>query len=89
VAIPTNNSEVCLKLKVNLAVEITNLFFRMLEYAYKLEIRFHKGLNEAPLEEFYERLAHVAFCDRGRKGFYRAHVPERYSYIRGRLEMRQ
>lgn len=84
--------EVCLKLQPK--VEITNLF-RMLEYAYKLEIDFPKGLNECKsLEEFYERLAHVLarrILNRGRKGFYRAYVPRttQLPYIRGRLDVRQ
>ena len=75
-------------------VELGNLF-RMLEYAYRLDIRFPEGLVACrSLEEFYERLAKVLslrVLDRGRKGFYRGYVPqaERLPYVRGRLDVRQ
>ena len=80
-----------LRPKVNLG----NLF-RMLEYAYRLRsFRFLEGLIDCQsLKEFYERLANVLarrVLDRGRKGFYRAYLPEteRLPYVRGRLNMRQ
>lgn len=76
-------------------VELGNLF-RMLEYAYRIKsFRFLEGLVECQsLEEFYERLANVLarrVLDRGRKGFYRAYLPEteRLPYVRGRLDVRQ
>ena len=78
-------------------VELGNLF-RMLEYAYQLKgksFRFLEGLVECQsLKEFYERLANVLakrVLDRGRKGFYRAYLPEteRLPYVRGRLDVRQ
>ena len=61
-------------------VELSNLF-HMLEYAYRLKsFRFLEGLVACQsLEEFYERLASVLArraLDRGRKGFYRAYLPE-------------
>ena len=78
-------------------VELGNLF-RMLEYAYQLRkpsFQFLKGLVECQsLQEFYERLANVLakrVLDRGRKGFYRAYLPEteRLPYVRGRLDVRR
>jgi len=76
-------------------VELENLF-GMLEYAYRLKsFRFLEGLVGCQsLEEFYERLASVLakrVLDRGRKGFYRAYIPEsdRLPYVRGRLDVRQ
>ena len=75
-------------------VELENLF-RMLEYAYKLKsFRFIEGLVDCKsLEDFYERLANVLarrVLDRGRKGFYRAYLPESeiLPFIRGRLNIR-
>ena len=74
-------------------VELGNLF-RMLEYAYRLEsFRFLAGLVDCQsLEEFYERLANILsrrVLDRGRKGFYRAYLPEteQLPYVRGRLDV--
>jgi len=76
-------------------VALGNLF-RMLEYAYDLEsFRFLDGLIDCQsLEEFYERLANILakrVLDRGRKGFYRAYVPEtaQLPYVRGRLDVQQ
>lgn len=75
-------------------IELANLF-RMWEYAYRLN-SFHllEGLiNCQSLAEFYENLAHVLaqrVLDRGRKGFYRAYIPqaEHLPYVRGRLDVR-
>lgn len=76
-------------------VELGNLF-AMLEYAYRLEsFKFLEDLTDCQsLEEFYERLAHVLalrVLDRGRKGFYRAYLPEteRLPFVRGRLDVRR
>jgi 5-methylcytosine-specific restriction enzyme subunit McrC len=76
-------------------VELSNIF-RMLEYAYRLKsFRFLEGLIGCQsLKEFYEELASILshrVLDRGRKGFYRAYLPEaeRLPYVRGRLEVRQ
>ena len=76
-------------------VELSNLF-RMLEYTYDLEsFRFLAGLFDCQsLEELYELLAHELarrVLERGRKGFYRAYVPEtaRLPYVRGRLDVQQ
>lgn len=76
-------------------VTLGNLF-RMLEYAYRLKsFRFLQGLIGCQsLEEFYEQLAKVLalrVLDRGRKGFYRAYLPEteRLPYVRGRLNVQQ
>ena len=84
-----------LSLALQPKVELGNLF-RMLEYAYRLKsFRFLEGLVECQsLEEFYERLANVLakrVLDRGRKGFYRAYLPEteRLPYVRGRLDVRR
>ncbi len=74
-------------------VALSNLFY-MLEYAYQLK-SFHllEGLiNCQSLAEFYEQLAYILakrVLDRGRKGFYRAYVPqtEQLPYLRGRLDM--
>ncbi len=74
-------------------VPIGNLF-RMLEYAYRLtSFKFLDGTFDArTLEDFYEQLANVLakrVLDRGRKGFYRAYMPEtdRLPYIRGRMDV--
>jgi 5-methylcytosine-specific restriction enzyme subunit McrC len=76
-------------------VKLENLF-GMLEYAYRLKsFQFLEGLVDCrSLEEFYERLASILakrVLDRGRKGFYRAYIPEsdRLPYVRGRLDVRQ
>ena len=76
-------------------VELENLF-RMLEYAYNLKsFQFLAGLVDCTsLEDFYERLANVLarrVLDRGRRGFYRAYVPEadELPFIKGRLNIRQ
>ncbi len=83
--------ELGLALKPKVALD--NLF-GMLEYAYRLkDFRFLEGFTDCKsLEEFYERLAHVLarrVLDRGRKGFYRAYVPEseQLPYVRGRLDV--
>jgi 5-methylcytosine-specific restriction enzyme subunit McrC len=71
---------------------LSNLF-RMLEYAYKLDIRFLEGLFGCEsLEEFYEELAKILasrVLERGRKGLYRAYLPEvdQLPYIRGRMDL--
>jgi 5-methylcytosine-specific restriction enzyme subunit McrC len=73
-------------------VELKNLF-GMLEYGYRLKIRFLEGLWDSnSLEEFYERLANILarrVLDRGRKGFYRAYIPrnEKSGFIRGRMDL--
>ncbi len=72
---------------------VTNIF-RMLEWAYDLE-SFHilKGVTEvASLEDVYRRLAVILakrVLERGRKGLYRAYVPEeeRSSYVRGSIDL--
>lgn len=75
-------------------VALGNLF-RMLEYAYNLDFKLLPGLVDSQsLAEFYERLAHILarrVLDRGRKGFYRAYIPQNnvLPYIRCRLDMRQ
>ena len=75
-------------------VALGNLF-RMLEYAYNLNsLRFLDGLVDChSLTEFFEQLAGILarrILDRGRKGFYRAYVPqaEPLPYVRGRLNVR-
>lgn len=76
-------------------VALSNLFY-MLEYAYRLQsFEFRAGLvGCTTLEEFYESLALVLarrILDRGRKGLYRAYVPEteQLPYVRGRLDIGQ
>lgn len=75
-------------------VPIRNLF-RMLEYAYRLDLLLPGGLTNAEtLTEFYERLALILarrVLDRGRKGFYRRYVPEYdlLPFVRGRLDLRE
>lgn len=69
--------------------------FRMLEYAYRLDLRVLEGLVECQsLREFYERLANILarrVLDRSRKGFHRAYLArcESLPYIRGRLDVTQ
>lgn len=86
-------SEVAIALRPK--VRLSNLF-RMLEYAYRLKsFRFLDGLIDCnSLEEFYERLAMILArrtMDRGRRGFYRAYLPEteRLPYIRGQLDLKE
>jgi 5-methylcytosine-specific restriction enzyme subunit McrC len=73
-------------------VELANLF-RMLEYAYRLNIIFPEGLiNSNSLQEFYERLASILAkktLERGKKGFYRTYLDETdyLPYIRGRIDV--
>ena len=73
-------------------VELKNLF-GMLEYAYRMKIRFLEGLWDSnSLEEFYERLANILahrILDRGRRGFFREYIPrhERSEFIRGRMDL--
>lgn len=73
-------------------VPLENLF-KMLEYAYSVDIKFQKNLFRCrSLEEFYERLANVLakrVLDRSSKGLYRAYIPEteRLPYMRGRLDV--
>lgn len=68
--------------------------FRMLEYAYALKgFEILGGLSESDqIEEIYQRLATVLarrVLDRGRRGLYRAYVPEedRLSYVRGSIDV--
>lgn len=83
-----------LTLSLQPKVPLGNLF-RMLEYAYDLDIRFLGDLVDChSLADFYERLANVLalrVLERGRKGLHRAYLPrqERLPYVRGRLETRQ
>ena len=74
-------------------VPINNLF-GMLEYAYKLKIKFPQGSIQCQfLEESYERLANILaqkILERCRKGLYRDYLSktERLAYIRGRVDLR-
>jgi 5-methylcytosine-specific restriction enzyme subunit McrC len=74
-------------------VDLRNIF-GMLEYAYRLKsFSFLEGLFQCEsLEEFYERIASILahrVLDRGRKGFYRAYIPEieHLPYLRGRMDI--
>ena len=73
-------------------VPIANLF-RMLEYAYDIEIEILDGSTTVTsIEEYYERLANVLalrVLDRSRAGLYRSYVPEedRLPYVRGSLQV--
>ena len=73
-------------------VETGNLF-RMLEYAYRLDLRtFDGSFDTASLEEFYERLANVLakrVLERLRRGLYKAYVPRarRLPYVAGRMDV--
>lgn len=75
-------------------VELGNLF-RMLEYAYHLDLKILQGVFESQsLREFYERLANILaqrVLDRSRKGFYRAYLSKREQlpFVRGRVDVRQ
>jgi 5-methylcytosine-specific restriction enzyme subunit McrC len=74
-------------------VPIANLF-GMLEYAYKLKIKFPIGQIQCQsLEQAYERLANILaqkILERCRKGLYRDYLSktERLAYIRGRVDLR-
>ncbi|PSB47390.1 restriction endonuclease [filamentous cyanobacterium Phorm 6] len=74
-------------------VPLTNLF-GMLDYAYKLKIKFPIGQIQCQsLEQAYERLANILaqkILERCRKGLYRDYLPktERLAYIRGRVDLR-
>lgn len=74
-------------------VPINNLF-GMLEYAYKLKIKFPQGqIKCQSLEQTYETLANILaqkILERCRKGLYRDYLPktERLAYIRGRVDLR-
>ncbi len=75
-------------------VPIHNLF-RMLEYVYQFKFLVPEGLtNTGTLTEFYERLANILarrVLDRGRKGFYKAYVPEsdHLPFVRGCLDLNE
>jgi len=82
-------------LVLNPKVPIENIF-GMLEYAYRLKgFKILEGLTNCDsLDRLYESLAKVLalrVLDRGRKGFYRAYLPEsgRLPYVRGRLDVRR
>ena len=74
-------------------VSINNLF-GMLEYAYKLKIKFPQGSIQCQsLEQSYERLANILaqkILERCRKGLYRDYLSktEKLAYIRGRVDLR-
>ncbi|MGB7711229.1 MAG: restriction endonuclease, partial [Microcoleus sp.] len=74
-------------------VPINNIF-GMLEYAYKLKIKFPQGQIQCQfLEQAYERLANILaqkILERCRKGLYRDYLSktERLAYIRGRVDLR-
>lgn len=81
-----------LHFKLEPKVEIGNLF-RMLEVAYQLDsFKWLKGITHTDaLDDLYERLANILaqrILARGRKGFYRAYVPEaeKLPYLRGQLD---
>ena len=68
--------------------------FRMLEYAYDLgSFEILQGESSSiALEEVYQRLADILalrILDRGRRGFYRAYVPqeEELPYVRGSIDL--
>ena len=73
-------------------VPIENLF-RMLEYAYQIELKTLPGWMDCrSLEELYNRLASILarrVLDRARKGFYRTYVrhSQHLPYLRGRLRL--
>jgi len=73
-------------------VPIENLF-RMLEYAYQIELKTIDGwMHCRSLEEFYNRLANILarrVLDRARKGFYRTYIrhSKHLPYLRGRLRL--
>lgn len=74
-------------------VPVQNLF-RMLEYAYRVDVRFPQGATKADaLEDFYSRLAEALatrILQRVHKGLYRTYVgaQDRLPYLRGRVDMR-
>ncbi|MEO5931017.1 MAG: restriction endonuclease [Candidatus Kapaibacterium sp.] len=68
--------------------------FRMLEYAYALKsFNILEGISESDqIDEIYQRLAMVLarrVLDRGRRGLYRAYVPEedQLPYVRGSVDI--
>ena len=73
-------------------VPLRNLF-GMLEYAYRLDIKFFDDLVGCDsLEDFYERLANVLakrLIERQHKGLHRKYVQrsERSAFVRGRLNL--
>lgn len=73
-------------------VELSNLF-RMLEYAYGLDIKFMEDLSSLEsMTEFYESLARVLArrtMGRAKRGFYRSYVPqsEQLPYVRGSFDL--
>jgi len=75
-------------------VPLGNLF-RMMEYAYRLELIFPKGITECDtLQEFYEKLAHILALrirDRERKGIYREYrdQSDQVAFIKGRSDIQR
>lgn len=73
-------------------VSLSNLF-EMLDYAYRLDIRFLDDLFKCDsLHDFYDRLASILgrkIMDRGRKGFHRSYVAYQDSlpYLRERVNL--
>lgn len=73
-------------------VSLSNLF-QMLDYAYKLDIRFIDDLfNCENLQDFYDRLARILgrrIMDRGRKGFHRSYIAyqDNLPYLRERVNL--
>jgi 5-methylcytosine-specific restriction enzyme subunit McrC len=73
-------------------VPVGNLF-RMLEYAYRLDLKVLEGLTESEsIVDVYDRLALILAkraLDRIKKGLYRSYVAERrrLPYLRGRLDV--
>lgn len=74
-------------------VSIQNLF-RMLEYAYGVDLRFDDTITDSSaFDEFYSRLASVLakrIMARARKGLYRTYLgrEDRLPYVRGRMALR-
>jgi 5-methylcytosine-specific restriction enzyme subunit McrC len=81
-----------LALRLTPKVPIRNVF-RMLEYAYRLDVGFGSDLvDSSAIEEFYDNLAALLakrVLARARKGLYRAYVPEDdlLPYLRGALDL--
>ena len=79
---------------LNPKVSIGNLF-RMLEYAYRLNLIVVEGLYESEtLDEFYESLAKILalrVLDRKKKGLYKKYIDRREElpYIRGRIQFQE
>jgi 5-methylcytosine-specific restriction enzyme subunit McrC len=73
-------------------VDLSNLF-QMLDYAYRLDIRFIDDLFRCEsLHDFYDRLASILgrkIMDRGRKGFHRSYIAYQDSlpYLRERVNL--